>query len=193
MPPRDGAWPVSWISPSSSSRRTTLETVWLVRPVASDGGTTTTVRLSLLRAPRFPDPDTDQGVHRFRYAFVPGAGIAEAVREGYRINLPERSVPGDSAVAPLVAVDGDPVVVESVKLADDRSGAVVVRLYEALGRRARSPVTAGFRVASAVAVDLLERPLPDGHAAFEVSDDGAVPLSLRPFQIITLRMFPAID
>jgi alpha-mannosidase len=165
----------------------------VTRTVREDGGTTTTVRLSLLRAPRFPDPDTDQGVHRFRYAFVPGAGIAEAVREGYRINLPERSVPGDAVVAPLVAVDRDPVVVESVKLADDRSGAVVVRLYEALGRRARSRVTAGFPVASAVGVDLLERPLPDGHAVFKVSDDGSVLLSLRPFQIVTLRMVPAID
>ena len=56
--------------------------------VRADGGTTTTVRLSLVRAPRYPDPDTDQGVHTFRYAFVPGAGIADAVREGYLINLP---------------------------------------------------------------------------------------------------------
>lgn len=38
----------------------------------SDSGTTTTVRVSLLRAPRFPDPETDQGVHRFRHALVPG-------------------------------------------------------------------------------------------------------------------------
>ena len=31
-------------------------------------GPTTTVRLSLLRAPLFPDPDADQGEHRFRVA-----------------------------------------------------------------------------------------------------------------------------
>ena len=43
------------------------------RPSAPDGGTTTTVRLSLLRAPRFPDPETDQGTHRLRYALVAGA------------------------------------------------------------------------------------------------------------------------
>jgi alpha-mannosidase len=34
--------------------------------VRDDGGTTTVVRLSLLRAPRFPDPETDKGVHRVR-------------------------------------------------------------------------------------------------------------------------------
>ncbi len=33
----------------------------VTRTVRPDGGTTTTVRLSLLRAPRFPDPETDQG------------------------------------------------------------------------------------------------------------------------------------
>ena len=55
----------------------------VTRTVRADGGTTTTVRLSLLRAPRFPDPETDQGVHTLRYALVPGAGIADAVREGY--------------------------------------------------------------------------------------------------------------
>ena len=41
-----------------------------------------------------------------------------------------------AAVAPLVTVDND-AVVEAVKLADDRSGDVVVRLYEAHGGRVR--------------------------------------------------------
>jgi alpha-mannosidase len=160
----------------------------VTRTVRPDGGTTTTLRLSLLRAPRFPDPDTDQGRHRLRYAFVTGADIADAVREGYRINLPERSVPGGAAVPPLVAVDHDAVVVESVKLADDQSGDVVVRLYEALGRRAGARLRAGFPVASAITVDLLERPLAEGgEEALAVSDDG-VDIALRPFQILTVRL-----
>ena len=33
----------------------------VTRHVRDGGGTNTTVRLSLLRAPRYPDPDTDQG------------------------------------------------------------------------------------------------------------------------------------
>ncbi|MCL2555105.1 MAG: glycosyl hydrolase-related protein, partial [Actinomycetia bacterium] len=158
------------------------------RTVRPDGGTTTTVRLSLLRAPRFPDPDTDQGRHRFRYAFVPGADLADAVREGYRINLPERVVPGGAAVPPLATVDDGAVVVESVKLADDRSGDVVVRLYESLGRRAATRLHAGFPVAAAAAVDLLERPTAEADgAALDVADDG-VAIALRPFQILTLRL-----
>ncbi|MEV4922651.1 alpha-mannosidase [Streptomyces roseoverticillatus] len=152
-----------------------------VRP--DDTGTTTTVRLSLLRAPRFPDPRTDQGTHRFRYALVPGASIGDAVREGHRINLPERRVPGEAAVPPLVRVGNDAVVVSAVKLADDGSGDVVVRLYESQGGRARTRLETGFPLASAALCDLLERPL-----AAAATDGDAVPLALRPFQILTLRL-----
>lgn len=63
-----------------------------VRP--EDGGTTTTVRVSLLRAPRFPDPHTDQGVHRFRHALVPGASVGDAVREGTASTCPSAGFPG---------------------------------------------------------------------------------------------------
>jgi alpha-mannosidase len=155
----------------------------ITRTVRPDGGTTTTVRLSLLRAPRYPDPETDQGVHRMRFALVPGADLADATREGYRVNLPERRVPGDAEVEPLVRTDHDGVVVSAVKLADDGSGDVVVRLYEALGARANIRLELGFAATACVETDLLERPI-DGERAL---DDGAVALTLRPFQVVTLR------
>ncbi|MGW2366993.1 alpha-mannosidase [Streptomyces sp. NPDC001667] len=155
----------------------------VTRAVRDGGtGTTTTLRLSLLRAPRFPDPRTDQGTHRFRYALVPNASLGDAVREGHRINLPERRVPGARAVEPLVSVPDDSVVVSAVKLADDGSGDVVVRLYEAGGGRARVRLTAGFAVGSAAVCDLLERPLG------AVGARGGVSLSFRPFEIVTVRL-----
>ncbi|MFG1710530.1 alpha-mannosidase [Nonomuraea sp. M3C6] len=144
---------------------------------------TTTLRVSLLRAPRFPDPETDQGVHRFRHALVPGATIGDAVREGYFINLPERRVPGSAAVEPLISVDDDAVVVTAVKLADDESGDVIVRFHESRGGRARATLTPGFPVTEVVATDLLERPTGEPQR-FE----GTVPLSLRPFELVTLRL-----
>ncbi|MFJ2476956.1 alpha-mannosidase [Streptomyces sp. NPDC087659] len=154
---------------------------------AADSGTTTTFRASLLRAPRFPDPETDQGVHRFRHALAPGATIGDAVREGYRVNLPERRVTGaDAAVAPLVVVDDDAVVVTAVKLADDGSGDVVVRFHESRGGRARATLTAGFPLAGAVATDLLERPSAEGRTVERTGD--TVSLALRPFELVTLRL-----
>jgi alpha-mannosidase len=159
----------------------------VTRDVRPDGGTTSTVRLSLLRAPGFPDPDADRGRHRLRYALVVGAGIHEAISEGYHFNQPERILAGTAEVAPVVAVDNDAVVIESVKLADDQSGDVVVRFYEAHGSRAKAAITLCFPVASYVVTDLLERPL--GVAGVEISSSSeGIGVTLRPFQIVTLRL-----
>ncbi|MEV0388365.1 glycoside hydrolase family 38 C-terminal domain-containing protein [Nonomuraea sp. NPDC050643] len=154
-----------------------------VTRTVEDGGTVTTLRVSLLRAPRFPDPETDQGVHVFRHALVPGAEIGDAVREGWSINQPERRVPGDAEVEPLVAVDDDAVVVTAVKLADDESGDVIVRFHESRGGRARATLRAGFPVAEVVTTDLLERPTGEPRRPEE-----ALSLALKPFELVTLRL-----
>jgi alpha-mannosidase len=154
----------------------------IARTARTGGGTTTTVRLSLLRAPLFPDPDADQGTHRFTVALRPGATIGDAVAEGYRLNVPPRPVRGEHEVPPLVTVSDPAVVVEAVKLAEDRSGDVVVRLYESRGSRATARVTADFTHASVVETDLLERALP---APVALGPGGV--LAVRPFQIVTLR------
>lgn len=148
----------------------------VTRTTRDDGGTTTTVRLSLLRAPRFPDPETDQGEHRYRYALVIG-DLPAAIDAGYRINLPPRAVRGTAAPSPLVSTDNPAVRVEAVKLADDRSGDVVVRLYEAHGGRARASISTSFAHTRIQETDLLERPLVERSAE----------VVLRPFQVITLR------
>ncbi|MFD0137030.1 alpha-mannosidase [Streptomyces sp. NPDC127159] len=156
----------------------------VTRTVRDDGGTTTTVRLSLVRAPRVPDPEADQGRHRFTYSLLPGASIEDAVAEGYALNLPLRVADSAGAPEPVVSVEGDGVTVEAVKLADDASGDVVVRLYESRGGRAQGVLRTGFALAGARVTDLLERPLEDA----ERDADGGVRVVLRPFQILTLRL-----
>ncbi|MET8975456.1 glycoside hydrolase family 38 C-terminal domain-containing protein [Streptomyces sp. NPDC004539] len=154
------------------------------RTVREDGGTTTTVRLSLVRAPRIPDPGADQGRHRFTYSLLPGASIADAVAEGYSLNLPLRLAESTGAADPVVSVDGEGVTVEAVKLADDSSGDLVVRLYESSGGRARGVLRTSVALAGAQITDLLERPQEEA----ELAADGSVAVELRPFQILTLRL-----
>ena len=67
----------------------------------SDEAVTTTVRLSLLRAPRFPDPDTDHGHHQIEIGFVVGADAAIATAEGIRLNSLPTLVRGAHEVAPV--------------------------------------------------------------------------------------------
>ncbi|WP_329459019.1 hypothetical protein [Streptomyces sp. NBC_01497] len=50
-------------------------------------------------------------------------------------------------------------------------------------------LTPGFRIAPAIATDLLERPRVADESSCELTDDG-VRLRLRPFQILTVRWVP---
>ncbi|MGO2518989.1 MAG: alpha-mannosidase [Microbacterium sp.] len=151
------------------------------------GGTTTNVRLSLLRAPLYPDPEADQGEHTFRVSIRPDASIADAVHEGYRLNLPLREIMGADTVAPVVTVSSDAVVVEAVKLAEDRSGDVIVRLYEAHGGRAQATLSTSFGFDRVIETDLLEREIE--RSALTASGD-QIELTLRTFQLVTLRFTP---
>jgi alpha-mannosidase len=151
----------------------------------ADGGTTTTVRVSLLRAPKFPDPGADQGRHELHVTIRPGATIADAVEEGYRTNLTPRIARGAHGVEPLFAVSNPALVIEAVKLAEDGSGDVVVRLYESLGERSVGVVAANFPALRVQAVDLLERPVEAPGVTTAHVDTAEV--TLRPFQLVTLR------
>jgi alpha-mannosidase len=150
------------------------------------------VRVSLARAAQFPDPLADRGRHNVSLAVRPhGAGLGEVRDAASRFNHPLRVV-GPSATAtasrpprPVVAVTSDPggVEVDAVKLADDGSGDLIVRLHEACGNRLRASVVAADRIEAAWRCNLLEEP-----EAGEEVGDGAIAITLRPFQIVTLRL-----
>ena len=56
-----------------------------------DGG----VRVSLLRAPKYPDPDADHGRHTVTISVLPhGAGLHEVLHEAEALNMPLRVVTG---------------------------------------------------------------------------------------------------
>lgn len=146
----------------------------ITRHEREGGGTYSLVRQTLLRAPLFPDPEADQGEHTLRSSLVVG-GVDAAIEAGYRLNLPLR--PAASAVEPLVASSSAGVVVETVKLAEDGSGDVVVRLYEAHGSRAATTLVVGFPYERIERTDLLER----------ATGEAETTLALRPFELVTLR------
>jgi alpha-mannosidase len=161
----------------------------ITRRWAPDGTTYTLVRQSLLRAPRFPDPHADQGEHVVRARLLAAPTVLEALDCGYRLNVPVRTIPGAGGVAPLLTVSSPAVIVEAVKLAEDRSGDLVVRLYEAQGGRAGARVEVSEPVARAWTTDLLERPPADPAVRAEAWEAGdAIDVSFRPFEIVTLRI-----
>lgn len=159
-----------------------------VAPAPGVPAVTTTVRLSLLRAPRFPDPETDQGIQTHRYGLVVGVDTAAATEAGATFGARPRELRGGTGVEPLVTVAGGVsggVTLSAVKLADDRSGDLVVRVYEALGRRASGTVTVAAPVSGARTVSLIEDDVEGGEV--DVTADGVVALDLAPFEVRTLR------
>jgi len=151
------------------------------------------LRLTLLKSPTYPDPNADQGVHRFTYSLLPHPGDwrTGTVAAAYALNDPlilRRVQGGGKGHLPpsLVAVDVPHVIIETVKRAEDGRG-LIVRLYE--NERCRGPVTlrTGFPLAQAYRCNLLEEdltPLPP-------STEHELRFTVRPYEIVTLRLVPA--
>ncbi|MFS0712902.1 glycoside hydrolase family 38 C-terminal domain-containing protein [Microbacterium sp. 2P01SA-2] len=152
----------------------------VTRDVDPDRGVTTTVRLSLLRAPRFPDPETDQGPQTHRYGLVVGADIDAATAAGIALNTAMRERTGASVAPLVIATPG--IVISGVKLAADRSGDLVVRVYEPAGRRAAGEL----RIDGAATVR--EASLIEDDFGEVDHDAGRVPIELRPFEVRTYRV-----
>lgn len=149
------------------------------------------MRISLLRSPTSPDPEADQGEHRFAYSLLPHSGgwDERTVAAAYALNDPllvVRGAKGNSGAdwfgRSLVSVDAPNVVIETVKAAEDGNG-LIVRFYETQRKRGLITLTTAFPVASAQRTNLLEETQTD-----LVVDGNQVIYAIRPYEIATLRL-----
>jgi alpha-mannosidase len=136
-----------------------------------------TLAVTLIRSSYDPDPLPEIGQHRVRLALVPHAGrlsTADLVRAGAGFNQPVRVLAADAhrgtlppSCAGIRQVRPAGVILEGIKKAEDQD-AVIFRLYDAAGRSADASVVLDAdlfgRIAEAVEVDLLERPLAESTA-----------------------------
>jgi alpha-mannosidase len=152
----------------------------VARRQSADGRPMTVVRASLLRASTFPDPQADHGRHSFRFSLRPATDIVDAVAEGHRLCDPVFSLPAPVSIEPLVTVASREVIVDTVKSAEDGTGDVILRLYEATGSRQSTRLAFGLPVTSVREATIYEEP---GHLV-STEDE----LVFAPFQIRTLRI-----
>ncbi len=148
------------------------------------------MRLSLLRAPKSPDPTCDIGVHRFTYVLLPHYDQiqhSDVVAASYAVNAEPRVVGvaksggKDVATRPFVSTDSRNVVVEAVKRAED-SDRVIVRMYECHNSRGRAELLCTKKVKRAWLTDLEENPIA------ELEVNGGVKFDYKPFEIVTLAL-----
>ena len=155
------------------------------------------LRLTLLKSGVFPDPNADQGIHRFTYSLLPHIGDwrdAQTVRHAYELNVPafvlsksHKRTDVEDAVLTIEAysfvyTDCEHVVVETIKPAEDNDG-LIVRLYEAHNQRGHGTLTFATTLNSVQECNLLEAPLQTVNYA-----ENSFMFHVRPFEIKTFRV-----
>ncbi|MBC7237615.1 MAG: alpha-mannosidase, partial [Chloroflexi bacterium] len=137
-------------------------------------------------APLAPDMTADLGRQEFSYAFTCWNDSflqSRMIHEAYELNIPPLVVSGAGGEASLLAVDAPNIILETCKPAEDGSGDVVLRLYEAKRTATSCTLRLSLPVIAVNETDMLEEggtPLP--------CEGGRVPLFFRPFECKTLRL-----
>ena len=144
------------------------------------------MRLSLHKGGCMPDYRGDKGIHECTYAFLPHMGSLSAenvIQPAYLLNEKPLAVKGSLPLAEsLVKVGSGPVIVETVKPAEETGRAFILRLYEAEGTADKAALTFGFPVKSLAQTNMLEEVLEEYPGAQQIE------LSFRAFEIKTLRV-----
>ncbi|OZG68069.1 alpha-mannosidase [Bifidobacterium eulemuris] len=154
----------------------------------------TMIRLSLLSAPLYPDPRTDQGLHSFAWSVVANADMPAVLADATRLTTPDvGAVPAFGPLVRLEKVQGVPVL-DWIKTADDGSGDIIARVYEAAGGVAKASFAMCDELADAIVrevavteTDALDDGLPRAFDADGVRPAQGAAISLAPFQLATLR------
>jgi alpha-mannosidase len=100
------------------------------------------LRLSLLRSPRWPDGESDQGFHQFTYALYAHQKDwkkAKTVQKGYELNMPlqVRLIPGNQSQlaclptqAELLNLGGENLILMALKPGEKDLDQLILRCYE---------------------------------------------------------------
>ncbi len=144
------------------------------------------ILLSLLRGATNPDPAADQGRHEFVYSYYFWDGAFEnsgIVQETTALNMPLQFAEGSCPRTSFFTVDHPNVVIETVKLAEDGSGDLIVRLYESMNGTRKTVLKTVFDVSEAWECSMLENP----QNTLDICN-GSIEMEFKPFEIKTVRM-----
>lgn len=145
-----------------------------------------TLELTLLRAGACPEMRADNRVHTFTYGITIWEGDfhnSRIVCQGYEINEPPLILSGTGEPFSLASVDKGHIMIDAVKLAEDGSGDLILRIYEAEKWRDQAVLTIGIPVEGAWECNMLE------HKKQELNvNDRKISLDFHGFEVKTLRI-----
>lgn len=144
------------------------------------------ISLTLLRASTSPDLHADQGEHDFTYSFYAWDGpfaSCDVVRQGWELNVPALISRGACGTQSLLQVESENIIAEALKLAEDGSGDVILRLYESKHAATSTAIKWNLPFASASECDMLEN-----ETQALTAHDQCFTLSFHPFEVKTIRI-----
>lgn len=144
------------------------------------------MRISLLKAPIYPDYAADKGEHEFTYSLLPHKGdfvAGNTVREAFDLNQPMFAVEGSFSLTKemqqgMLRLSGAHVELDAIKKSENGQY-LVVRFHEYAGERGEVNIETGFLVAAFAESDLMERPI-------ETFRSGKMCFKVRPYEIKTV-------
>jgi alpha-mannosidase len=149
------------------------------------------LRLTLLKAPVWPDPGCDRGYHHFTYAIYPHAGnwqMARTPHHAQALNIPLRTYTPEISQSiahrhthrSFLHLDSDHLLLSAFKPSDIDQSSFIARYYDAYGipdKQPAPPIVNTLGLGIGEALNVLEEPIDDS-------------LPNRPYQIHTRRLLP---
>lgn len=144
------------------------------------------LQLTLLRAGATPEMRADNGSHDFTYAFTAWEGNfmeSAVIEEAYDLNVPMQVANGACPSFSALVLDEPNVFIDTVKPAEDGSGDVIVRMYEAKKADTRCALGVNIPAKKVWVCDMLENKLEE-----LTMEEGCVKLHFGTFEVKTLRI-----
>lgn len=121
---------------------------------------TSTVSLSLLRAPEWPDENADRGQHEFTYSIKPHEGdlaSSDVIESAAELNMSSTThAVGEPVHYQPLSIDSESVIIDTVKTAEDMDDTIVIRAYESLGQRCEATINLDLPVGTVYESNIIE-------------------------------------
>jgi alpha-mannosidase len=117
------------------------------------------IRLTLLKSPMMPDQNADRGEQCFTYGFYPFDGAfadSDVARQATELNEPLLAGNVYDDLGPILLPNAKNVIVDTIKPADTVHNALLVRVYEAMGKQVDCNFTVNPGIKKIVETDMLE-------------------------------------
>jgi len=150
------------------------------------------LRLTLLRAATWPDPESDRGIHNFTYAIYPHKSswqTAKTVQKGYELNTPLKAITWEidrqasqinhslSSNSQLLKLSSENLILMALKMTENSE--LSMRCYEAIGKSCKLNIESDLNLRLTNLVDCLENTVHHKTKAM---------VQIEPYKITTVKI-----